>query len=207
MAASYCMYCGARFESGHRFCMGCGRPLDAQLAEMASAESSKPAVSLDDAKTSATSEVGSSSIPLVMLEQIYGEDDVIDELEDLATTVYEDEAEARSRSDEDDVPTLVLEEAPAVSLRRKVTGSTYKLTLPATLGRGSTCNPRITGNRHIGREHARIGEQEDGYVIVDLASTNRTFVNGKELIGQTHMPIVDGDVIRLADEEFEFIVG
>ena len=64
----------------------------------------------------------------------------------------------------------------------------------------------VGGNPAISRIHARIirnGQTE--YRIEDLKALNGTFVN-EQPVGQDGMLLRNGDIIRLADEEFEFEV-
>ncbi len=62
----------------------------------------------------------------------------------------------------------------------------------------------ISGNNHIGREHAIIIKEKNQYYITDLDSTNHTYVDGAMIAGHTIVQIHDKSIIRLADEEFEF---
>lgn len=62
----------------------------------------------------------------------------------------------------------------------------------------------IYGNSAISRSHADIIAKEDGYYIEDNASLNHTYVNGRMLIPHQQIKLVNGDVIQLADEYFEF---
>lgn len=210
MAAGYCIYCGAKYSEGHRFCMGCGRPLDVQQSDIAAYErDAKDAPSGEDKRipTSRTSSSsGPKTISSLMIDEIFGSDDSYDELEDFATEVYSNDSSTEGDDSEDEVPTSVFRREPALSLKRLRTGTVYELTLPAIVGRGSHCSVRVTGNRYISREHARIEASDDGYVIADHASSNRTFVNGNELVGTSRAQISNGDIVRLADEDFEFIV-
>jgi hypothetical protein len=51
-------------------------------------------------------------------------------------------------------------------------------------------------NKVISRRHASIEKKGNGYIIVDLASTNGTKVNGKKLVPKQQNPLTDGDVIE-----------
>jgi len=62
----------------------------------------------------------------------------------------------------------------------------------------------VEGNKRVSREHARIfWDRASGYIIEDLGSSNGTFVDGKR-VPATGTLLRSGDLIRLADEEFEF---
>lgn len=62
----------------------------------------------------------------------------------------------------------------------------------------------IGDNTAISRSHANILTEDDGFFIVDTNSTNHTFINGDVIQSNIKMQIKDGDVIKLANEEFEF---
>lgn len=62
----------------------------------------------------------------------------------------------------------------------------------------------IPDNSSISRVHAQIIFKNNGYYIVDMKSTNYTYVNGNKVVPEQEMKLNSGDKIRLADEEFEF---
>ncbi len=63
----------------------------------------------------------------------------------------------------------------------------------------------IGDNTAISRSHADIIVKGESYFLVDLNSTNHTFVNGAMLQGNAEIQIKNGNRIRLANEEFDFI--
>lgn len=62
----------------------------------------------------------------------------------------------------------------------------------------------ITDNRAISRRHANMVIRRGAYYIIDTNSTNHTYVNGKITQSNEEVAITHGDIIRLADEDFEF---
>lgn len=62
----------------------------------------------------------------------------------------------------------------------------------------------IPDNNSISRVHAQIVFKNSAYYIVDMKSTNYTYVNGNKVIPEQEMKLNSGDKIRFADEEFEF---
>ncbi len=62
----------------------------------------------------------------------------------------------------------------------------------------------IGDNTAISRSHADIIVRDDGCYIVDLNSTNHTFVNGTMIQSGAEVKIENGMIIRLANENFEF---
>lgn len=66
------------------------------------------------------------------------------------------------------------------------------------------CDYAILDNSTISRRHAEIIKQENGYFVVDLGSTNKTYVNGAEV--KRHKALESGDKVTLSNEEFIFYV-
>ena len=73
-------------------------------------------------------------------------------------------------------------------------GSTYELQTPVTLlGRGTDCDLRLV-DPGVSRHHAELRVEEDQVVLVDLGSTNGTFVNGQPV---RRVALTDGTNITL----------
>lgn len=62
----------------------------------------------------------------------------------------------------------------------------------------------ITNNNSVSRTHANIVYKNGSYFIVDLNSTNGTFVNGQQLSANQEVRLNVNDRIKFADEEFIF---
>lgn len=62
----------------------------------------------------------------------------------------------------------------------------------------------ITNNGSVSRQHANIIYRNGQYFIVDLNSTNSTYVNGQTITPNTEVKLNPNDRIKLADEEFMF---
>ena len=62
----------------------------------------------------------------------------------------------------------------------------------------------VSDNSSISRRHAKIMARGGRYYLVDLGSTNCTYVNGAKSAPNTETEIVNGDKIKFADEEFIF---
>jgi pSer/pThr/pTyr-binding forkhead associated (FHA) protein len=69
----------------------------------------------------------------------------------------------------------------------------------------SVTNAQINNNA-ISRMHAKFYKKEDGWKIMDLCSTNGTYLNGERLRGEKEYVLKDGDQIRLANIEYRFCV-
>lgn len=79
-------------------------------------------------------------------------------------------------------------------------GTEVALDHKTLLGRHSDCNLRVDDGG-VSRRHCEINADLLGYVLVDLGSTNGTFLNG-ELISRQRL--ADGDVLTLGDSDFTF---
>ncbi len=74
---------------------------------------------------------------------------------------------------------------------------------PLVLGRGSDCDIRID-DYSVSRRHARIQPVADGYMAVDLQSTNGTFVND---VPTAMFMLKDGDYLRVGNCIYRFLMG
>jgi hypothetical protein len=68
-----------------------------------------------------------------------------------------------------------------------------------TIGRAPECELQIADER-VSTHHCRLSSHDDAWSIEDLASTNRTFVNG-EPVGVQPRRLIHGDVVRLGARE------
>lgn len=62
----------------------------------------------------------------------------------------------------------------------------------------------IGDNTAISRSHANFITRDGQHLVVDTNSTNHTFVNGTMIQSNQEVQINHGDMIRLANEDFEF---
>lgn len=69
------------------------------------------------------------------------------------------------------------------------------------------CDGVIDFNKMISRSHCRINRRGNQYTITDLQSSNGTFVNKVRLQPNQPHPINNGDVIRLANSDFQVSIG
>lgn len=73
-------------------------------------------------------------------------------------------------------------------------GKSFDLLGPSqSLGRDA-CNPIQVADSEISRRHAEIRKDDDGYHLIDLASSNGTFVNAEQV---TERKLLNGDRIQL----------
>ena len=62
----------------------------------------------------------------------------------------------------------------------------------------------VRDNDKVSRSHADIITRGNRYFIMDLNSTNRTFINGRQIPARQEVEVYNGDRLKLADEEIEF---
>jgi diguanylate cyclase (GGDEF)-like protein len=74
---------------------------------------------------------------------------------------------------------------------------------PLMLGRGEDCDI-VINDQSVSRRHARIEPRAEGYDVVDLQSTNGTFVNDRPV---SRSPIEDGDCVRTGNCICRFLAG
>lgn len=62
----------------------------------------------------------------------------------------------------------------------------------------------ISGNSSISRRHAEIRVKNGAFYLVDLNSTNGTYLNGQRVQPNQEMILKNTDRIKISDEEFQF---
>ena len=72
------------------------------------------------------------------------------------------------------------------------------------IGKSSKADYRIHGNDAISREHIRINMDGCRFLLEDLDSLNKTYVNGEEIHAPVEME--NGQIFKMADEEFCFYI-
>ncbi len=92
-------------------------------------------------------------------------------------------------------------------LKRRATGITVNIDKPVfRIGkerdRVDFC---VTENRTISRLHATIYYRDGSCFVEDNNSTNRTYINGTPVLPDREIKLKNGDVLKLSDEEFDFI--
>jgi pSer/pThr/pTyr-binding forkhead associated (FHA) protein len=80
----------------------------------------------------------------------------------------------------------------------------YQITrTPVSIGRDNICGISINDTR-MSRQHAALFFYQPDFYLKDLGSTNGSFINDKRI---KNAPLRNGDVIRLGNTEFEFILS
>ena len=71
---------------------------------------------------------------------------------------------------------------------------------PVTIGRLPDCDV-VLADTNVSRRHAEVRRQGNGFVVVDLGSTNGTKVNG---LGVRERRLADGDEILVGNTKLRF---
>ena len=74
--------------------------------------------------------------------------------------------------------------------------------VPTTIGRSADNVIALDGDDFASGRHARVESGLDGTWVVDLGSTNGTFVNGERLDGRRRLH--EGDLLQIGDTELRF---
>lgn len=69
------------------------------------------------------------------------------------------------------------------------------------------CDGVVSFNKMISRSHCKITKNGTQYYITDLQSANGTFVNKVRLQPNQPYPIRNGDIVRLANSDFQVSIG
>lgn len=86
-------------------------------------------------------------------------------------------------------------------------GTRHILTVkPIIIGRGEDCDIRILDNS-VSRRHARIEHLPEGYFVLDMQSTNGTFINDNATKDGNPILLKDGDYLRVGNCIFRFLAG
>lgn len=75
--------------------------------------------------------------------------------------------------------------------------------VPVIIGRAAECALALP-HPSVSRQHCRIWREDGRYLIEDLGSTNRTFLNGKSVAREE---LRDGDQISVGSNAIKFFVG
>lgn len=95
-------------------------------------------------------------------------------------------------------------EACLITIHGSDFGKKFTLNRPEMIiGRGETADVRIA-SENVSRQHTKIVQEDQTYVLHDLQSTNGTFVNTKKVAQTT---LRDGDLILIGNTILKFISG
>jgi hypothetical protein len=99
--------------------------------------------------------------------------------------------------------TVVLREKSVLAVTRgPLAGQVFDLspTSATSLGRAKA-NDLVLDDVSVSSQHCRIRPEDGGFVLLDLKSTNGTFVNERRV---TNQKLAEGDVIRIGEVQLQF---
>jgi hypothetical protein len=120
--------------------------------------------------------------------------------------------EVEKQNDEPEIETVELTSEPRKTLQlqqlRFIGLKDYQvIDIPnegGILGREGTISPfYFQDNLYVSNEHAEIILKNDGYVIIDLQSTNGTKINGTKIEKSKELSISPGDLVTIANMNFK----
>jgi len=77
--------------------------------------------------------------------------------------------------------------------------------IAVSFGRASDNSAVLDGDEYASSHHARVESQRDGVWLLDLGSTNGTWLNGARMDGRHRLR--DGDLVRVGETELRFERG
>lgn len=126
--------------------------------------------------------------------------------EEMGTTLLVEE-EGTTLLTEDEGTTLLQEPNVSAFLIRKKTNETITVNREVfKIGKDFSCDYVVTDNNAVSRRHASLYRNMSVFYIGDDGSKNHTYVNGVVVI-DSQVELHNGDVVKLANEEFEFFIN
>jgi diguanylate cyclase (GGDEF)-like protein len=77
---------------------------------------------------------------------------------------------------------------------------------PLIVGRGEDCDIRVL-DTSVSRRHVRIEKIGDEFYVLDMQSTNGTYVNDKQSLPGDPIPMRDGDYVRVGNCIFRYLAS
>lgn len=107
-----------------------------------------------------------------------------------------------------DAGTTILGDDTKVILTRQ-DGEEYRLsTFPVCLGKGSAADVILAGDESVSRQHICIHEDDENvFVIEDMNSSNKTYLNGNVLEPEELVILNTGDKIKLGNTELDVVIN
>ena len=132
-------------------------------------------------------------------------------VDDESTCLLDDEATALFSDDDD--KTDLFDEIQATTYKfptliRTLTEEVIRIDKPVfRIGKEENCVDYIVSNNiAISRSHADIISRDGKYFVFDLRSKNKSYINNRVLPAEHEVEIFNGDILKLANEEFLFQV-
>lgn len=173
----FCTKCGKDNVDGNKFCIECGQPLK------------KPAQHTNVGNIGSQQETGEKNTnPWQNAPD--------------GTTVISEVSSINEEKRGSDLSTTLLNENTIILVDKK--GTEYLLDhFPMTIGKGSAADCILPGDETISRVHATIHEyNNDKFVIEDMNSSNKTYLNDNVVEPEELVLLNDGDKLKLGKSEF-----
>src|SRR5262245_52941175 len=77
---------------------------------------------------------------------------------------------------------------------------------PLIVGRGEDCEIRVL-DTSVSRRHARVERIGDDFFVLDMQSTNGTYVNDRQSLPGDPIPMRDGDYLRVGNCIFRYLAS
>lgn len=220
----YCHECGTKNDGDYFFCIECGtklipatpasEPVSEPMPEPVPEPAPEPIY--EPAQEPVPAPVYEEPIP----EPIPAPMPAPDPEPYIESVVYEPQPEYIAESDDDEATMLLVEEPevtidiprpaarPQAAVMRLRTGEKAFIDKPLfRIGKERrNCDFVVTENTAISRKHIDIITRGDKYYIIDLASTNGTYLDGVAVPPQREIEIRPETRIGLADEIFVFFL-
>jgi pSer/pThr/pTyr-binding forkhead associated (FHA) protein len=74
-------------------------------------------------------------------------------------------------------------------------------------GREDQVNFQICNDSRISREHFSVGKDNGGFVLIDLGSSNGTYLNDRKIDTNSTVKLKDGDKITAGHHSFGFLLN
>lgn len=128
--------------------------------------------------------------------------------DEMGTTLLVEEEGTTLLCEEEEGTTLLCEEptVTAFLVRRKTNESITVNRDVFKIGKDFSCDYVVTDNNAVSRRHATLYRNLSMFYIGDDGSKNHTYVNGMILM-DNQVELHNGDIVKLANEEFEFFIN
>lgn len=127
--------------------------------------------------------------------------------EEMGTTLLVEEEGTTLLCEEEEGTTLLQEPTVSAFLIRRKTNETITVNRDVfKIGKDFSCDYVVTDNNAVSRRHATLYRNMSMFYIGDDGSKNHTYVNGM-IVMDNQVELHNGDVVKLANDEFEFFIN
>lgn len=189
-----CSNCGLAAMPTDRYCQSCGQQLDVKDAESAPVAGVASAASASAGSASADIAAYPQADPLPAASAA-GSWPAAGSSSSNASSPPADASTDASAARKEPMPGRLIVRSPGVAEPREYALDGGNI----AIGRSPSCDVVLEGDQLTSRRHALLRYDGARYTIVDLGSSNGTFVNGAEI--HEARPLADGDRILVGEHE------